>query len=273
MAMRTPRSSLPNGAATPTEPSTHTRSHKGASAPLSLGSGVYWSRPNLHKPTMPSPSFSDPAIDAFVSDLIEQAQRHGVALKLPSTPSLLYPGAADSHVSGYFVAHPTPTLAVATGKPAQEWLEILAHESSHLDQWTDNDPSWLGNIMADGREAVDWLDSWSSGAPELTDEQLADVVARAKAVEMDCERRTLLKISKWGLPIDSSAYAQRANAYVHFYEVVAQTGRWNEPGLAPYQVEGVWAHAPKVLANEAPEELKAAYARHYGPRSLRLLKP
>lgn len=170
---------------------------------------------------MPSPSFSDPAIDAFVSDLIEQAQRHGVALKLPSTPSLLYPGAAESHVSGYFVAHPTPTLAVATGKPAQEWLEILAHESSHMDQWTDNDPSWLGNTMADGREAVDWLDSWSAGALELTDEQLADVVARAKAVEMDCERRTLLKISKWGLPIDSSAYAQRANAYVHFYDVVA----------------------------------------------------
>ena len=90
---------------------------------------------------------------------------------------------------------------------------------------------------------------------------------------MDCERRTLLKISKWGLPIDSSAYAQRANAYVHFYDVVAQTGRWNEPGLAPYQVEGVWAHAPKVLANEAPEGLKAAYARHYGPKKTRAPKP
>ena len=77
---------------------------------------------------------------------------------------------------------------------------------------------------------------------------------------------------RWALTAPS-AYAQRANAYVHFYDVVAQTGRWNEPGLAPYQVEGVWAHAPKARANEAPEGLKAAYARHYGPRSLRLLKP
>ena len=198
--------------------------------------------------------------------------RLGVDYREVAGASVAYANGAGIQVSGYFVDRPSPVLAVATGKPVAQWLGILVHEACHMDQWSQQAPCWTQNRMEDGREAADWLDDWVCGQLELAPDVLAEVVARAKAVEADCERRALQAIARHGLPLDLAEYARKANAYVHFYDHVAATGRWNPPGQAPYQVEAVWRQAPARLVAVAPPALRAAYARHYppAPRSPRM---
>ena len=206
---------------------------------------------------------SNSPIGRYLADLERRVQDAGVTLLFGAESTLPYAGQDSIQVSGFFVETPTPTLAVATGKPEAEWLQILIHEGCHMDQYRENSPAWRNNTMPDGREAVDWLDQWCAGDLELDQAALADVVARAKQVELDCERRALAVIAEYGLPIDPADYARRANAYVHFYSHVAKTRRWNLPDQAPYQLPEVWGRAPAVLQDELPPELEKAYEETY----------
>ena len=204
-----------------------------------------------------------PSVRAYVQDVERRASERGVAWDLKPLATVPYNGQSAFQVSGYFVIHPDPVLAVATGKLAAEWLAVLAHEACHMDQWWENAPAWQDNFLPDGREAVDRLDAWCSFAEELSPEDLLDTVRRAKRVEFDCERRTLVEIARHGLPINAAIYAQRANAYVHFYDHVARTRAWHAPGDAPYQREDVWRCAPARLVETCPAALTAAYEAHY----------
>lgn len=192
--------------------------------------------------------FTDPAIAGFLRHLCWRAQRLGVEFRLVDAPSLPYNGNDQVPVSGFFVENPRPVLGVAIGKDPEEWLEVLAHESSHMDQWAQGCAAWKNNVMPDGREAVDWIDDWISGK-EFTPADLGQAFAAAKDVELDCERRTLSKIRSFGLPVSTEQYAQRANAYVHFHAQVAKTRKWNETGKAPYQIEDVWSKAPTEMVD------------------------
>lgn len=206
--------------------------------------------------------FTDSAIVGFLRHLCWRAQRLGVEFRLIDAPSLPYNGNDQIPVSGFFVENPKPVLGVAIGKDPEEWLEVLAHESSHMDQWAQGCEAWKNNVMPDGREAVDWIDEWISGK-EFAPAALGQAFAAAKEVELDCERRTLSKIRSFGLPLSVEHYAQRANAYVHFYSQVAKTRKWNEPGKAPYQIEEVWSKAPCEMVDEPTAELVAAYEQFW----------
>lgn len=216
--------------------------------------------------------FTDPAIAGFLRHLCWRAQRLGVEFRLVDAPSLPYNGNDQVPVSGFFVENPSPVLGVAIGKDPEEWLEILAHESSHMDQWAQGCAAWTNNIMPDGREAVDWIDDWISGK-EFESSDLRQAFDAAKEVELDCERRTLSKIRSFALPVSADAYAQRANAYVHFYAQVAQTRKWNETGKAPYQIEEVWSKAPTEMVDEPTPELAAAYERFWPSSAAAQVKP
>jgi hypothetical protein len=215
-------------------------------------------------------SLIQPATDAsfqrFLAALEATCRTQGVRLDLSATPTVPY-GPEAVPVSGYFVDHPIPTLAVATGKPVPDWQRILAHESCHLDQWLEHDPVWAGNVMADGLEAVDWLHAWCTHTRELTATEVAIAVRRAQEVELDCERRVLAKIQTFGLAIDAATHVQKANAYVQFYAHLGRTRAWYPPGQAPHQVEAVWREAPTVFLelNQACDRLNQAFQRHYPP--------
>lgn len=176
--------------------------------------------------------------------------------------------------SGFFAELPRPKLAVALGKPDEEWLPILAHEFSHAHQWKEGSALWkrLFDDWGHGREeASDALDRWLEGE-EWSGEQLNDIVARIRDIELDCERRTVEMIEKFQLPIDVEEYTQKSNAYVYFYNHVAQTRQWYGRGTAPYQIEDVWQNAPKTFSgqSETPLSLQKAFERHYGPPKTRL---
>lgn len=219
---------------------------------------------------------STDTIEAFLAHLREYATKHGVELLLSEQPQVLYPGSTNVLASGFFVITPRPKLAVGMGWPDGKWLEVLVHESCHMDQWVGNCQAWQDNFLSDGREAVDWINDWCEGRIELNKEELSEIIRRAKNVELDCEKRTIEKIKRWNLGVDTQEYAQRGNAYVHFYDIVGQTRKWNEPGQAPYEIEQVWRSAPRTLVDSPNEELLDAYHRQYvdTPRErTRSLKP
>lgn len=168
----------------------------------------------------------------------------------------------DMRVGGYFCDKP-PTLAVAIGKPWEEWLPVFVHEGCHMDQWSERATCWVNNTLSDGQEAVEWLDEWCAGTRELSVSDLQHALKVAQAVEMDCEDRVLQKIEEFNLPLDKESYAQKSNAYVHFYTHMIKTKKWYPPNRAPYELEEVWKSAPTSLSWEMPASLAAAFDRAY----------
>lgn len=201
-------------------------------------------------------------LGVYLSALRQEVQAGGVEFILSPGATVPYVG-QGIEVSGYFVENPRPTLAVATGKPFEDWIPILVHEGCHMDQWREGALAWTQNIMSDGQEAVDWLDAWCAGKRELSSEDLALAIARAKQVELDCERRVVEKIKRFGLPLDIPTYIQRANAYVQFYEHVGKTRAWNPPGKAPYQVEEVWRQSPVFFVDQPTPAMEQAFEAFY----------
>lgn len=210
-------------------------------------------------------ALSDASVAAFVADTRSRAENAGVSFVFSDRPQIPYPTSSDMAVSGYFIDRPRIELGVATGKPISDWLPILVHESSHMDQWLEQDRSW-SEAFCEGRETVDFIDDWINGREDLP-MSIEELVRRSRDVELDCERRSVAKIQAFSLPIDIADYIRRANAYVFFYDHILKTRAWYPAGNAPYEREDVYSCAPDRFpeAGGAPAELVRAYTRAYGP--------
>ena len=133
---------------------------------------------------------------------------------------------ANVRCSGWFDSE-GKVLKVAMNHPL--FLDILVHEYAHLTQWQDDIPLWrkAGN-------SLDVLDRWLNGEDV---EDIKKHLAICRDLELDNEKRSLQLIKDWGLSIDKDMYVKRANAYVHFYNWLYFTRRWNTPNNSPYKNE------------------------------------
>ena len=216
-------------------------------------------------------------VRTFVSFVHKETMSWGITPLFADTPRISSrPDGGGIASSGFFEDRPTPRLAVGLGKPWQEWLPVLAHEFSHAQQWREQSLVWTNLFKDWGRgveEASNALDGWLDGTLVLSPEQLSDVVDRARAVELDCERRTIALMRQWNLPIDPTEYAQKAAAYVYFYNHVAKTRQWYSADAAPYELAEVWSCAPRELSDSptTPPLLQEAFDRNYptAPRAPR----
>lgn len=203
--------------------------------------------------------FNRDLVDKLLEDTKKRAEEKGVKVIIQDTLTVPY-AVGGFPCSGYFVDYETPTLAVAIGKPVNEWTMVLAHESSHMDQWSEGAPEWKDNFV-NGKESVDYIDEWCSGK-DFSEEELDDFVKRSIAVERDCEMRTIQKAKEYQLPINIDEETQKANSYILFYTMIKETRKWNKPGRAPYQIKEVWSQMPKTFDMDysvVPENLKKLY--------------
>lgn len=131
-----------------------------------------------------------------------------------------------------------PYLATAIGKPLEQWLPIFIHETCHMDQWIENSPLWL--------TSNDYivLDNWLSGI-SYPEDQIKTFIDKVIMLESDCEKRTIEKIKQFRLPIDTNYYAQRANAYLYFYQWVLKNRKWCK--TAPYEIEDIINEMPIIM--------------------------
>lgn len=203
------------------------------------------------------------SVKTYLNLIAARTETYGVKLVVSPDKRVPYACSPDMMVSGYFVDRPRVELAVAQGKPTDEWLSILVHEKCHMDQWIEQSSAWT-EVFVNDKEAVDWIDLWIKGEDTLP-LPIEDLIARARTVELDCEYRAVLDMRKHNLPLNIEEYIQKANSYVYYYNHMLKNRQWYGD-VAPYEKVEVWSKAPKTLdrnLTETPVELAEAFEQYF----------
>ena len=171
-------------------------------------------------------------IQKFVEHVKSVAKKHGISVILTSGKYIRL--SHNIKCSGYFDGD---KLVVACGKPEKEWLAILVHESCHMDQWIRKVNVWKKSAELDVTD--EWL-----GGDNFRKKTINESIRRSIMLELDCEKRSLKKIKKFGLPINIRQYIQRANAYILFYLYLKKTRKW---APASYKDRRIYSRMPRRL--------------------------
>jgi hypothetical protein len=147
----------------------------------------------------------------FINSVKKKCKYHGIQLVLSPSKQVILSDDYKNECSGYFSGS-NKHLVVACGRPAKDWIDVLVHESSHMDQWIQRDPR-----VPVWEEACASMWDYLSGIKLLNKAQLRKVEDLIIENELDCEKRSVDKIRKWGLPIPIENYIREANTYVFSY--------------------------------------------------------
>lgn len=192
----------------------------------------------------------------FVQNVKRRCKANNIELVLSPSRAVVLTDSFSTDCAGYF-DDSDRVLAVACGKPFDQWIEILIHEYSHMEQYL-HDERWAywGDCCA---KMWEWLDN----ELELDDETLLYVVNGMIDLERDCELRALANIIKWDLPINKSRYQRKANLYLYSYRLMPITKKF-PTGI--YENEDLIKLCPKTISKkvaEVPENVKKLILKLY----------
>jgi hypothetical protein len=181
-------------------------------------------------------------IKSFIEDLKIYTKEHDVKLNLSPDTGVQF-SEGGFICNGYFDGD-TRTLACALGKDVSQWLIILLHESCHMDQWIESVPAWTEN-----ESGMENIDKWLAGDDDVDMSLIDKEIRLSMNCEIDCERRTVEKIKKYGLDsiINIDEYIQKSNAYVLFYLWMRKNRSWYKIGKEPYNQPPVVSIMPKTF--------------------------
>lgn len=170
--------------------------------------------------------------NSFIVDLQNKLTRKKVVFRVSLLDHVL---CGDVKCNGLFDDE-NKELSISTAKPINQWFPILVHESCHFDQWVENCKPWAKY----GEECNDdILEEILAGKTKLSEEEVIRYFTLTRDMELDCERRSLAKIKRWGFDIDPIKYAKQAGAYVAFYNHIAETKEWYKIGKEPYNTPAI----------------------------------
>lgn len=198
----------------------------------------------------------------LIDDVFEIAANHGVNAHLDGERE--YINMDGVPCNGVFIDHPSPQLVVACKKSQDLWLPILVHESCHMDQWIEQCKAWTDSKIGDNTDKMDILSLWLNGYVDLNKNQLDDYIRGMREVELDCEKRSVVKIMNYGLGIDVKEYIQKANAYVMFYNYMMKKRTWYTPGQEPYNTPAIWGNMPDHWLKSYEPIMCSQYMSLYG---------
>jgi hypothetical protein len=186
-------------------------------------------------------------VKSFIKNLQERCDENGINILITNTKGIPYVTDSGLMVNGYF-DEDAKILACAAGKDISQWLTILIHESSHMEQFMEGVPEWTNNL------GLNETDKWLSGN-DVDMKKVTDEIKTSIQVELDCEKRTIKKIKKWGLDniVDTDEYIQKANAYIMFYLWMKENRKWYEIGREPYNLPEIFKEMPKTFDNDYSE--------------------
>jgi hypothetical protein len=180
----------------------------------------------------------------FVNSIKRKCKYHGVNLVLTPSKQVILTDDYKNECSGYFSGD-EKLLVVACGKPAKNWIDVLVHESCHMDQWIKNDPR-----LEEWGAACSSMWDYLQGIKLLNSTQLRKVEDLVIENELDCEKRSVEKIKEWGLPISIENYIKESNTYVFSYRLMGKYKRFPS-GLAK----------DRKLVEAAPKRFLKSYER------------
>ena len=160
----------------------------------------------------------------FIAHVKKVCKIYGVKCSLRKSKYVKMDG--NVRCSGWFDEE-TPELVVAINR--EDWIEILAHEYSHLTQWVEQIPIWKKAEVSLGK-VWEWLDGKNR-------KNIQEHISVARDLELDNEKRSVAIIKEFDLNVDIDNYIRKANAYVQFYNWIAITRRWSKPNNSPYKNE------------------------------------
>ena len=166
----------------------------------------------------------------LLADVLQTCLENNVSLYFVDKK---YIGTPKNKFAGYF---DDKKIVVATKD--REWLDVLLHESCHLDQYNEKHPLWSAV-----NRAITTVDDWISGE-EISNSRVRRAIKNIIALEHDCEKRTLKKIDYYNLPIDKKHYIAQANAYLLGYWA---TYRKRGYCVFPYKKQEVLDKMPKKI--------------------------
>lgn len=180
-------------------------------------------------------------VKVFIEDLKIYTKENNIKLILSPEKGVQF-SEGGVLCNGYF-DDITSTLACALGKDVSQWLVILLHESCHMDQWVEKVPEWTENV------GMDNIEKWLNGDDSVNMNNIDNEIRTSIIVEVDCEKRTVEKIKKYGLDsiINIDEYIQKSNAYVLFYLWMRKNRKWYTIGKEPYNIPDVVNVMPKTF--------------------------
>lgn len=196
---------------------------------------------------------------AFVEAEVDDCTEHGFAVRMINKA---YVECGLMKTNGYFDDNKRE-LAVAVDRPLNQWIDTFVHESCHKDQCVQKARIWGQQVRGCDPFAV--IEMWLNEVVELKPLPKYQMTMAMLKLELDCEKRAVKKIKKAKLPIDTKEYAQKANSYVYFYHMVAETRKWYTIGTEPYVVPEVWQAMPTDFKNDytqIPKQLRDLYLKH-----------
>lgn len=180
-------------------------------------------------------------VKTFMEDLKLYTKENNIKLILSPEKGVQFSEGGIT-CNGYF-DDITRTLACALGKDVSQWLVILLHESCHMDQWIEKVPEWTENA------GMDNIEKWLNGDDNVNMNNIDNEIKTSMIVEIDCEKRTVEKIKKYGLNsiINIDEYIQKSNAYVLFYLWMRKNRKWYTIGKEPYNQSQLVNSMPKTF--------------------------
>lgn len=183
-------------------------------------------------------------VQKLILDTLKVCELNNIDLKISNNRTIDYGGNTEIQVNGYFGPNfitGKNELGIAMGKHSSEWVPVFIHESCHLDQFLENTYEW-NNIFWKEEDCYDLMDKWMFDQQEFSQEDIDEIINRCIDLELDCEKRTVMKLKKYKLNkiININEYIQKSNAYIYFYGVIKNYKRWYKPGNAPYEIKDVW---------------------------------
>ena len=189
-------------------------------------------------------------IQKLISDISIKCIENGINLRLEYTDQV---DQENIPCSGYFDEQ---TLAVATKKKKmQDWLDVLVHESCHLDQFLEGLPVWIPD-----EDSLFIVEDWIHGK-NLTKRTLEKGFKNALTLELDCEKRTVTKMQKYKIRFNKNEYIQKANSYLFSYTYAFVHKAWYPK---PYETPKIYKNMPtKFLTVEQYFDINSKYFQHF----------
>ncbi len=208
-------------------------------------------------------STGDENIDNFIKHVREKAAEYGVKVFLRNQKRIKL--SKGNYCAGYF-SDSDFKIVVAIDVPLNNWVSVLAHEFSHMEQWISNVKMW-DNLNIYNTDSCSEFFEWLEGKYELHEELITYHMRRVCEMELNCEKRTVEMIKKFKLPINIPNYIQKANTYIWFYSVVRQKRQWEgTKAKSIYEIKQIASIAPKNWVKDpfnVPEKFIKALDKYY----------
>lgn len=186
----------------------------------------------------------------FIEDLETKCKEYGVKLVLYDMKFIENDG---DKFGGWFDADNKELHCAFPDKIQTKYVELLVHESCHMDQWIENTKYWTIERRNNSLTEV-----WKILKGEKVN-KLKYHLRNVQMMEAECEKMSIQKIKDYDLGINIERYAMKANSYLLFYSVLVETKKWTD--YPPYKFKDIWRGLPdKILSNfEISEDLKQLY--------------